>query len=274
MWNKAYLFKNNDMNFGTIKDIFASQLVESQLSDDKGGKKLYKKFIKTITENEVLKSQFIVYKNIENKHFDSEVTASDYLKENVSVLKRFKKEDIDKANNQLVNLLENSGIESSPDTYRQLHSCLHTLITEEKSASNINKMHESFETVKDWLLVDKSVEEKSDYVKEGVDPKKFLDLVVGKYNDKYSELTEDEKRVIKVLREGDESSMKSLVTDLIKENIDLINEHLENYNGNIEMKTRLLETKDTIYRMVENDDSSSERVLKLFELKNNLSHDS
>ena len=48
------------MNFGTIKDIFASILIESQLNNDDGGKKLYKKFIKTITEDEVLKSQFIL----------------------------------------------------------------------------------------------------------------------------------------------------------------------------------------------------------------------
>ena len=57
--------------FGTLKDIFASQLVESHLTNDDKGKKLYKRFIKTISENEILKSQFIVYKNIENKHFDS-----------------------------------------------------------------------------------------------------------------------------------------------------------------------------------------------------------
>lgn len=262
------------MNFGTIKDIFATQLVESQLSGDETGKNLYKKFIKTIKENEILKSQFIVYKNIENKYFNNEVVASDYLKENISVLKNFTKEEINEANTILVNILESGGVNVTPESYRELHNCLHTLISEEKSAKNINKMHESFETVKDWLMVEKVREEKSEYVKEGVDPKKFLEIVVGKYNEKYSELSEEEKRLVKVLREGDESSIKSLMSDLIKENISLVNSHLENYGGNIEMKARLLETKDVIYRMVDNEDSFTENVLKLYELKNNLSHDS
>lgn len=259
------------MNFGTIKDIFAAQLVESHLTEGDTGKKLYKKFIKTISENEILKSQFIVYKNIENKYFNSEVTASDYLKENISVLKGYKKSDIDKANNKLVKLLESYGIKPSPDSYRKLHSSIHTLISEKKTATNINKLHESFEIVKDWLLVEKVVEPKSSYVKKGVDPNKFLNIVVEKYNTKYSELTDDEKRLVKVLREGDESSIESLMSDLIRENIKLINQHLDVYGSNVNMKARLLETKDVVYRMVDNDDSFSDNVLKLFELKNSLS---
>ncbi|NIP31190.1 MAG: hypothetical protein GTN59_11730, partial [Candidatus Dadabacteria bacterium] len=176
------------MDFGTIKDIFASHLVESHVSDDESGKNLYKQFIKLISENEVLKSQFIVYKNIENKHFDSEVMASDYLKENISVLKKYSKEEIEKENSKLVKLLESNGVQPSPGSYRSLHNSIHTLITEEKTASNINKLHESFTMVKDWLLVEKE-EEKSDYVKEGVNPKKFLEIVLEKYNKKYSELS-------------------------------------------------------------------------------------
>lgn len=261
------------MNFGTIKDIFASQLVESQLSGDEKGKNLYKKFIKMMTEDEVLKSQFIIYKNIENKHFDSEVTASDYLKENISVLKNYTPEEIERSNNKLVRLLEKNGVELNPESYRKLHKSLHTLISEEKNATNINKMYESFNTVKDWLMVEKTEEEKSEYVKEGIDPKVFLELVVEKYNEKYSELTEEDKEVIRVLREGDESSMESLMKRLVKENITLINNHLQEYGDSLEMKEKLLEAKDVVYSMVDNDDSFGENVLKLLELKKNLSDD-
>jgi len=258
------------MNFGTIKDIFASQYIESHILGEDKGKKLYKKFVKLMSENEVLKSQFIVYKNVENKYFDSEVTASDYLKENISVLKKYSKEDIEKANNKLVKLLESNGIDTTPDTYRKLHESLHTLIIEDKSAVNINRLHESFNVVKDWLLVEKVEDEKSEYVREGVDHKVFLDLVVEKYNEKYSELSEEDKEIVKVLREGDESSMKSLMDKLIKENIDLINQHLEEYGNNIDIKEKLLEAKDVVYKMVDNDKSFGENVLKLLELKDNL----
>ena len=61
------------MNFGTIKDIFASVLVESHLTKDKNGKELYKKFLKILKENETLSTAFIVYKNIENKTIKNEI---------------------------------------------------------------------------------------------------------------------------------------------------------------------------------------------------------
>lgn len=257
------------MNFGLIKNIFASRLVESQLSGDKTGKDLYKKFIKTITENEILKSQFIVYKNIENRHFNSEVTASDYLKENISILQKYRKQDINNANKVLLGLLEGMDM-TTTTTNNELYESIHTLITNKKSASTINKLHESFETAKNWLLTEKVKEEKSVYVKEGVNVDKFLNLVVGKYNDKYSDISEEEKYIIKVLRENDESCIKVLVGELVKENIDLINLHLVNYGGNVEMKSKLLDTKDTIYRMVEDNGSFSDKVLRLYELKDSL----
>jgi hypothetical protein len=73
------------MDFGTIKDIFAQQIIGFQLNENTNGKDIYKNFIKNITENEVLKTQFVVYKNIENKTLKSEVSALNYIKENLSL---------------------------------------------------------------------------------------------------------------------------------------------------------------------------------------------
>ena len=57
------------MNFGTIKDIYAKFLIDSYLTESNQKSKhrvKYKNFIKNITENSILRTQFIVYKNIEN----------------------------------------------------------------------------------------------------------------------------------------------------------------------------------------------------------------
>ena len=40
------------MNFGTLKDIFSSILIESQLSNTKEGKKLYDKYTQEQQQNE------------------------------------------------------------------------------------------------------------------------------------------------------------------------------------------------------------------------------
>ena len=64
------------------------------------------------------------------------------------------------------------------------------------------------------------------------------------------------------------------MSEMIKENISLINEHLDSYGDNLQIKEKLLEAKDVIYKMVDNDDSFTDKVLKLLELKNNLRDDS
>ena len=65
------------MNFGNIKDIYAKFLVDSYLNESKQSKhkKHYKNFIKMVSENQILRTQFIVYKNIENGYLASEVSA-------------------------------------------------------------------------------------------------------------------------------------------------------------------------------------------------------
>jgi hypothetical protein len=262
------------MNFGTLKDIFSSILIESQLSNTEGGKNLYKKFLKLIKEDEILKSQFIIYKNIEDKHFDSEVTASDYLKENISVIKKWKKSEIESSNKKLIKLLESSDLKPKNFKTKKLHNSLHTLMTENKSAVNINKLHNSFEVVKSNLMEEKTTEEKNDYVREGVDPNLFLDIAVKKFNEKYSDLTEEEKRIFKVLKERDEEAIKTLTNELVEENLLLVNKNLELFGENLSIKEKLLETKDVIYKMKEDNNSFGENVLKLLKLKSSLRNDS
>jgi hypothetical protein len=261
------------MNFGILKDIFANKLVESHLSKDSDGKLLYKTFINTLKENDVLKSQFIVYKNLERTDFTNEVEASNYLKENISVLKKYSSKEINESNLKLAQpvLFEQNTPNSSNN---KLYKAIHTLITEKKTASNLNKLHESFEIVKSSLTSNEDntyVNEK--FVKEGVNPDKFLDIAVKRYNEKYSELSEEEKSIIKTLRENDEESIKDLVSKLTDENIRLINQNLEIHTENIDIKEKLLEVKDVVYRMKEDNDSFSEKVLKLLELKDSLSYD-
>jgi len=49
-----------------------------------------------------------------------------------------------------------------------------------------------------------------------------------------------------------------------------VNKHLKEQSDNLTIKSKLLETKDAIYNMMEDNDSFSEKVLKLYELKKNL----
>lgn len=261
------------MNFGTLKDIFTEKLIESYVSGDDSGKKLYKKFLKTIKESETLKTTFIVYKNLESKTLKSEIEANEYLKESISLLNNFRGEkSIIQESKKLLSLLKEHGIDFSNVKTKELHKSIEDLITTKKSVSTIDKIHESKTNVVSWLMKEKEViSEDKTYVNTNVDPNKFLELAVNKFNEKYKDsLTEEEKNILKVLRENNEEKNKTLVSDLVKETVDLVNKYLNDYGDNVTVKSKLLETKDVIYKMIENNDSSSEKILKLYELKSNL----
>jgi hypothetical protein len=261
------------MDFGTLKNKFTQILIESHVKGDEKGKKLYKQFLKIIKENEVLKSNFIVYKNIENKFSKSEIEANEYLKENLSLLEKYrdtrgkKIKNIQESNNQLISLLKKHGYKLT-EKPSELHESLHKLITFEKDVTNINELHESFEKVKTWLTTPKSTKTKE--VEKPVDANKFLNIVVEKYNKKYSDLSEQDKKILKVILSENENEKKSLLEELSKDVIGIINESLNNHS-NIEIKVKLLETKDIIRDMKYNKDTFKEDLLKVYELKNNLS---
>lgn len=261
------------MNFGTLKDIFAENLVNSYISENKDGKNLYKKFLQIIKESDTLKTAFIVFKNIENKTIDSEVEANEYIKESISLFNQFKEEkSLLSESKKLVSLLEENGIEYKNRDIKPLHENLQNLITTKKNVSTLDKLHESRVNIISWLKSDKNLEESDDsYSRENINLNKFLEIVTEKYNEKYKDsLSEEEKKILKVLRENNIEDVKTLVANLIKENISLVNNHLKEQNDNLTIKSKLLETKDVIYKMKENNDNPKDKVLKLYELKKNL----
>lgn len=266
------------MNFGTLKDIFTEKLIESYFSEENKGKELYKNFLKILKENNTLKTAFIVFKNIESKTINNEVIANEYLKECISLFDKFRGDDSLKIQTKkLLSLLEGYDVEYLDKKTKPLHESLQNLLTTKKNISNLNKINEDKINVINWLVTEKETINESEeelYIRKNVDPYKFLDLAVEKFNKKYKDsLTEEEKNILKVLRENNEEKNKTLVSNLTKETIDLVNKYLSEFGENVTVKSKLLETKDVIYKMMENNDSSSEKILKLYELKMNLKND-
>ena len=262
------------MNFGTVKDIFTLKLIESYSSEDdvliEYGKDLYKKFLNTIKESKTLKTAFIVFKNIETKTLSSEISANEYLKESIKLFKN--KKSLTKEINKLTNLLESNGIDYKDSKTTKLHIDIQNLITSPTNVGTLQKLQEAREDVVSWLISEKeTIELEENYINKNVNPKKFLEIATNKFNEKYKDsLTEEEKNILKVLRENDQKKVKILVSGLVKENVSLVNRYLEENTDNITIKSKLLETKDAIYKIAEDDKSFSTNVLKLYELKKNI----
>lgn len=262
------------MDFGTLKDLFTEKLIESYSSKSEDGKILFKKFIKTISESETLKTAFIVYKNIENNTIKSEIRANDYLKESLSLFSEFNNNPLVLENRKLVSILKDHGVDLSNLNQKEIHKNLDIVLSTEKNASTLNRIEESKSELINWLMMDKESEEivnnNNEYVKEGVNTQKFLEIVTNKFNEKYSNLTEEEKNILKVLREDNKEDGKKIVSSLVKETISILNTKIDSHKNNIDIKEKLLETKDTVYSMLENEGDLNNNILKLYDLKNNL----
>lgn len=262
------------MDFGTLKDLFTEKLIESYSNKSEEGKILFKKFINTIKESETLKTAFIVYKNIENNTIKSEIRANDYLKESISLFDRFDKSNsLVSENKKLISILKEHNVDLSELSKKELHKNLEIVLTTDKKASTLNKIEESKSELISWLMSEKEsevIEENNEYVKEGINTKKFLEIVTSKFNEKYSKLTEEEKNILKVLRENNEEEGKKIVSDLVKETVSILNTKIESHKDNLNIKEKLLETKDIVYSMLEDNGDLNNNILKLYDLKNNL----
>lgn len=258
------------MDFGTLKNKFTQIYVESHINGDNKGKELYKRFLEVLKESETLKSYFIVYKNLENKTVSNEFEANEYLKENLTVLDKFRGDkSIVSETQKLINLLENNDIEVGTDIPSNFNKSLHTLTTNTRDINNIDSIHEAKVSLVKYLMEEKTkLEDDSDLVRENIDVNKFLNIATEKYNEKYSTLSEEEKRIIKVIREGNDSEKEELLRSMIKETISLVNQRLSIVGDNISLKGKLLETKDVVYSMDEYDANSfGDNIKKLYDIK-------
>lgn len=256
------------MDFGTIKNTFTQTYIDSHIKGGTKGKELYKSFLKMLKESETLKSAFIVYKNLESKTTSTEFEANEYLNGNLSILSKFRgNKSIVTESKKLTNLLENNDITMCETT--ELYKSLHILITTPKNIHNLNKIHEAKLKVIKWLMEDKTetVEDKTN-VRENLDVQKFLNIATEKFNVKYSGLSEEEKNIIKVLRNGTDEDRSSLLHSMVTETVSLINNKLKDTENDLTLKSKLLETKDVIYNMFEyNIETFNENITKLYNIK-------
>ena len=254
-------------NFGKIKNVFNNLLVEGIAKKDDSAKKLFKRYIKTIKESNILKTQFLVYNNIENKIDEDVISTNIFVSENIKLLEKFNKADILKENKKLVDLLNAYKSRLSEDyELKGLHESISDLIFTTRTPKNIDKITEDIKNVGKHILTNKSKE-----VNESIDlPVSVLTkMMVEKYNERYNTLDESDKKILKVLINSSLEEKKTLHSDIVNECVGLIDRLLIGEQG--ESKEKLSQVKSKLLEDTEiNDDNFVVKISKLAELKNNL----
>ena len=249
-------------NFGQIKDTFNSILSESIIKKDNEGKKIFKEYLKILKENNSLRSQYLIFKNLEFKRFEFASDAKEYIKENIELLKKLDKTELEKGKKDLLSLLENKNLVKDNST---LYDHINILSTTVKSASSLDKLQQSINYIKDRMTTkEEVVENKEEAI--NVPPSVLTKMATNRFNTKYSDVSEDEKQIIKTILNGTEENRRDVYNTLKTDCIDIIDNKL-NEEIDLELKDKMLKVKDKLLRMSYNPDEYVKNIDKVYELK-------
>ena len=253
-------------NFGNIKDTFKNIVVESVLRKDKEGKKVFSKFLKTLKENKTLSDQYLIYKNLQTKKFDDGGQAREYIKENITLLRNLNEGHIQKGNDYFLKLLKGVKIIKENDSF---YNDISYLTKTKKTPSNIDKLNTSTNNIVRLML------EKEDevVVKESLElpPSIITKLAVDKFNNRYSNISESEKEIIKTILNGNDEDKLNTFIKLKKGCIETIDKKLDE-SSDIDLKDKLLRVKDKLLNMVYNKEDSVNNISSVYELKESISN--
>jgi hypothetical protein len=251
-------------NFGKITNSYNGILVEGLPTKDKNSRIMFKKYVKTIKENEILKTQFLIYDNIENKVEPNGFKANLYLQENLALLNKFDREEIKKLNLALAKPIT----ESYNKVYDniKLHEDIEVLIFTNKSPKNIDIIVEATGNIVDFITNNKPREI---YEDTGLPNSMMTSILVDKYNERYSSISESEKNLLRVLIDLDSTKKEEVYLTTLRECIDMVNERL--VGSSAETKDKLLNVKDKLLNdKKEINEDFVNNISKLIALKDSL----
>jgi len=251
------------VNFGIIKDTFNNILSKSIIKKDEGGKKLFSKYLRLLKDDETLKTQYFIYKNLESKKFKLESNARFYIKENIDLLKDINKEKLNKSNKKLLSLLKDTEIiKENAELYNHIDILINTI----KTPDILDKLQNSIDYIKNRMLIENMENETEEHELVNLPPSVLTKMAVNRFNSKYSDVSEDEKKILKSILNGSEENKKNIYDNLKLECIDLIDNKLQE-NADLDMKDKMLKVKDKLLRMSCNPDHYVDNIDKVYQLK-------
>jgi hypothetical protein len=255
-------------NFGKIKNAFYELLIEAILKKDVAKKAIFTQYIKAIKESKILKTQFLVYTNLEDHVEINETKATEFVRLNRECLTGFNRADIVTENEKLIKLLgKYTKRLEKPYDKQTLHETITDLIFTRNTPTKVNAMNESISKIVNYIK-DNKVKEP---IKEDLLPTDAIaTIAVKKFNEKYSDLTEDERTLLKMLTETNEETKVSTQKDIVTECVKLIEEKIT--ESDVKTKDKLLKAKDKLLNIPYDSTTYHETMNKLIVLRADLNN--
>lgn len=253
-------------NFGQIKNSFNTILSESVGETRLESKTLFKGYLKQLRESDVLKTQFLIYKNIEDKIEVNETKAIEFVKENIALMQKYTKEEILEANKLLESKIPSS-LENvyENDKLKTLHENISTLILTKKAPNTVGTIVETILEVAQFIKTNETKVINEDL---GIPNSLLSNIAVDKYNEKYVGLTESHKKAIVLIMESDVAARLDFFKESIKGCLNQINEKLNESDATI--KESLLAAKENLLEREFNDETFIKDISKILDLSEDL----
>lgn len=226
--------------FGVIHKVFEHNA--PVLFKTNNGKKIIRRYINTIKNDNVLKEEFSFYEQIMSSN-DKNVK-SNIIDDALSIKNNFNKDKIEESNKKLIDLIKENCLDTNINIDKNLLNALTSidnLYKTKKSIKNLSKIAESKKNICDYEgSINKQVNKSlniDDVVSESIDS----------FNEKYKdELNENEKNVISIICNANSLNEKEELfneckNDLINEISSIIDEN--STTNDIKEKLKILKEK-------------------------------
>ena len=128
----------------------------------------------------------------------------------------------------------------------------------------LDSITESIHLLRDHMTTQR-IDESEKTEKIDLPPSIVSKMVINKFNTKYENISEDEKKIIKSILNGSEEDKKNLHTEMVRECVDTIDSKLD--ESDINLKGKLLSAKDKLLRMSYNEETYTSDISKIYNLK-------
>lgn len=205
-------------NFGDLLDAIYFTASQQFGRDKNKCSKIIKECVKTIKTDSILSDQFTIYDNLTNSVIP-EKQVTEYINENINSLRKYKTIQIIESNKKLEKICDSLGVDVKESSLNESISNLYFLMN---TAKNVNAIHKSKNIVKE--NISSNVEKETNEV-PSVPIALISKMVSKKYNKKYKDLTESDKKILKTILENKEGekvifdNYKTKAVDLLSKKI-------------------------------------------------------
>lgn len=266
--------KHISLNFGAIRDTVYKYASKQIVTEGKAST-MFNTFLKSVKEIPALKLQNIIFKNIEDGKATKESLAERYVAQTLKLIESVTWDNLIDANRDVrISLLENCHVEGLSDEKSVLYEHVHTLIesTIRKGFNDIEKSNNAYEYVINHLLNNNKAtsinEAETEEYPTMLSWEYVTNLAVSNFNQRFSHLNENEKKIVKILLSSEETK-QNYFEDLKNESLELLNSLIEKESDEDSIKV-LNGFKSNIENGL-SEHSMDDNIIHLCELKETLS---